>query len=212
VDSSEDVLSFWFPPGAETDEAGVRAQLERWFRGGTDAEIGRRFPATAEAAARGELDAWAATPRGLLALVLVLDQFSRSLYRDTPRAFAQDPRAQSLAREAIERGWHLGLEPWEATFLAVALGHSEHLALHDLGIAALEERTPDVPAEQASMWQHNLSQARAHREVIRRFGRHPHRNAVLGRTSTPEEEAYLASETPPHRRELPAEPGSRRSH
>jgi uncharacterized protein (DUF924 family) len=202
--SAENVLAFWFPPGATLDDAGARAQLERWFRGGTDDEIRRRFPETAEAAARGELDAWAATPRGLLALVLVLDQFSRSLYRGTPRAFAQDARAQALAREAIERGWHRQLGPWEATFLAVALGHSEQLALHDLGIAALEELTPQLPASQAPLWQHSLSQGRAHRDVIRRFGRHPHRNAVLGRLSTPAEEAYLRNEVPPHQRELPS--------
>jgi uncharacterized protein (DUF924 family) len=203
VAAPDEVLGFWFPPGFDADEASLRAQIERWFAGGTDADIRDRFAEPTDAAARGGLAGWAATPRGLLALVLVLDQFSRSLYRDTPRAFAQDPHAQRLAREAIERGWHRDLAPWEATFLAVALGHSEDLALHELGIAAIGELTPRVPAAHARLWQHSLSQARAHRDVIRRFGRHPHRNAVLGRPSTPAEEAYLRSETPPHRRAPP---------
>ena len=203
--SPEEVLAFWFPPGFDADEASVRAQIARWFRGGTDEEIHRRFGPIARDAAAGRLDEWARTPRGRLALVLVLDQFSRSLYRDTPDAFAQDARAQALARDALERGWHESLSPWEATFLAVALGHSEDLALHDLGVGALEALTQRVLPAQADLWRHNMSQARAHREVIRRFGRHPHRNRVLGRRSTPDEEAYLASEVPVHQRELPAE-------
>jgi uncharacterized protein (DUF924 family) len=202
VVAPEEILAFWFPPGYDADEASLRAQLEHWFREGTDTEIRLRFAHVAEAAARGELDAWAETPEALLALVLVLDQFSRSLYRDTPRAYAQDDRAQVLARKAFERGWHRRLAPWQATFLAVALGHSEDLALHDLGIAALHELTPRVPIAQAKLWEHSLGQAQRHREVIRRFGRHPHRNAVLGRRSTPGEEEYLRSEVPPHLREI----------
>jgi uncharacterized protein (DUF924 family) len=201
---AEEVLEFWFPPGYDADEASVRAQIERWFRGGTDEEIHRRFGRLAQDAAAGRLDEWAGTPRGRLALVLVLDQFSRSLYRDTPDAFAQDARAQALARDALERGWHESLAPWEATFLAVALGHSEDLALHDLGVAALEALARRVPPEQAALWRHSAGQGRAHREVIRRFGRHPHRNRILGRRSTADEEAYLASEVPVHQRELPS--------
>lgn len=199
----EEILAFWFRDPLDADEACVLAQIQRWFGGGTDAEIRARFGDVAEAAAAGKLDAWAATPRGLLALVLVLDQFSRSLYRDTPRAYAQDARAQALALQALERGWHRELHPWEATFLGVALGHSEDLALHDRSVAVLGELTPQVPSAHAKLWEHSLSQARAHREVIRRFGRHPHRNALLGRPSTPEEAAYLAAEVPVHQRPPP---------
>src|SRR4051812_26912765 len=99
--TSADVLAFWFPPGVDADEPTHRAQIVRWFRGGTNAEIVERFVPTLEAAVRGELDAWASTPRGRLALILVLDQFSRAIYRDAA-AYAQDPRAQRLAIDGLD--------------------------------------------------------------------------------------------------------------
>src|SRR6476469_5546329 len=123
VASAEDVLAFWFPPGLDRDEATHRAQIIRWFRGGTDDEIRARFVPTLEAAIRGELDGWTATPRGRLALILVLDQFSRSACAGTARAYAQDARAQALAREAFDRGEHAGLAVWEQIFLSLPCGH-----------------------------------------------------------------------------------------
>src|SRR4051794_33046812 len=118
-----DVLAFWFPPGLDVDEPTHVKQVMRWFRGGADVdrEVEARFRETWERARRGELDAWAETPRGRLALILVLDQFSRHLARGTPDAYAQDAKAQRLALEAIDRDLTDGFPIWELQFLAVVL-------------------------------------------------------------------------------------------
>jgi uncharacterized protein (DUF924 family) len=199
----EDVLSFWFPPGYDRDEPSCRKQITCWFRGGTDEEIIRRFAAVTDDAAAGGLRDWDTTPRGRLAHLLVLDQFSRSLYRDTPRAFAQDARASKLAVAALDAGDADQLAVWEATFLAVALGHSEDLALQDRAVAVVASLVERAPPYLRALVVHALGQAKAHREVIQRFGRHPHRNKILGRENTADEEAYLAKETPPHQRPAP---------
>ena len=196
--TAADVLSFWFPPGLDADEPTHRTQIMRWFRGGTNAEIRARFVPTLEAAVRGELDGWATTPRGRLALILVLDQFSRAVYADSAAAYAQDPRAQELAIEGLDRGEHAGLPVWEQTFFALPLGHSEDLALQERGVAIAEGLVALAPPELRAIYEMSAGQARAHRDVIRRYGRHPHRNAVLGRESTPDEAAYIASGKFPH--------------
>jgi uncharacterized protein (DUF924 family) len=195
--SPEQVLDFWFPAGLDRDEPTHRAAIMRWFRGGTNDEIRARFVPTLEAAIRGDLDRWAATPRGRLALILVLDQFSRGAYTDA-RAYAQDPKAQQLVIEGLDRGDHRSLPVWEQMFFAVPLGHSEDLALHDRGVALAESLVAHAPPELRPLYEMSAKQARAHRDVIVRFGRHPHRNAVLGRSSTPDEEAYLAKGQFPH--------------
>jgi uncharacterized protein (DUF924 family) len=200
--SPDEVLAFWFPPGLDRDEPTHRAQIVRWFRGGTDDEIRARFGPTLDAAIGGELDGWAATPRGRLALVLVLDQFSRSIFRGSPRAFAQDMRARALALEGLERADDRGLEPWERLFLVMPLEHSEDLALQDRSVAYAEALAADAPPALRPLYEMSAGQARAHRDVIRRFGRHPHRNDVLGRTSTPDERAYLAAGDLPHTRRI----------
>jgi uncharacterized protein (DUF924 family) len=169
----------------------------RWFRGGTADDIRERFVPTWEAAVRGDRDAWTSTPRGRLALILVLDQFSRSLFVDA-RAYAQDPRAQQLAVEGLDRDEHRGLPVWEQIFFALPLGHSEDLALQDRSVAIAESLIDQAPAALRSLYEMSAGQARAHRDVIRRFGRHPHRNSVLGRTSTPDEQTYLAAGDFPH--------------
>ncbi len=107
MNGPEEVLSYWFPPGIhEADAETYRLQVLRWFQGGpeVDREIAERFAPLLERARRGELDRWAETPRGRLALIIVLDQFSRSVYRGTPMAYAQDPTAQRLALEGIDAG------------------------------------------------------------------------------------------------------------
>jgi uncharacterized protein (DUF924 family) len=196
--SPDEVLDFWFPAGLDRDEPTHHAQVVRWFRGGTDAEIVARFGPTLDAAIRGELDGWAATPRGRLALVLVLDQFSRSLFRDSPRAFAQDARAQQLALEGLARGDDRALAPWERMFLVLPLGHSEDLALQERSAAYAAALVGDAPPALRGIYEMAAGSAREHRDVIARFGRHPHRNAVLGRTSTADELAYLAAGNFPH--------------
>ena len=199
--SPDEVLSFWFPPGLDRDEETHRNAIVRWFRGGTDDEIRARFVPTLEAAIRGELDGWAATPRGRLALILVLDQFSRSVYKDA-RAYAQDPKAQALAKEAFDRHEHEGLPVWEQMFLSLPFGHSEDLALQDRAVAISESLVPLAPPALRNIYEKAVNQPKAHRDVIRRFGRHPHRNAVLGRDSTPDELAYIAAGDFPHTRKV----------
>ena len=116
------------PSSRAADHARMIRQFEWWFRGGADSAIAERFPLLLERATRGELDHWSQWPRPRLALIIVLDQFSRSLYRDTARAFAQDPKALALALEGIKIGHYAALNtPWEKTFFFLPLGHSEQL-------------------------------------------------------------------------------------
>jgi uncharacterized protein (DUF924 family) len=199
-----EVLRFWFPQHLSDDHATMVRQFEWWFRGGADSTIIERFAPLLERATRGELDHWAHGPRSRLALIIVLDQFSRSLYRGTARAFAQDPKALALALEGIASGHYAALEtPWEKTFFFLPLGHSEELTHHEVAVKLAEELVEQAPAELCRILEHSASQARGHRDVIARFGRHPHRNAVLGRPSTPEELDYLASGQLVHTRSLP---------
>jgi uncharacterized protein (DUF924 family) len=200
----EDVLGFWFPALPSPDPAALVRQFEWWFRGGADAAIGERFADLAERAARGELDEWAGAPRSRLALILVLDQFSRSLYRGTPRAFAQDAKALALALEGIERGHFAALaSPFEKTFFLLPLGHSEELKHLERAVELAEEIARSATPELRKVLEHSASQARGHRDVVARFGRQPHRNATLGRVSTPEEVAYLARGELVHERPIP---------
>jgi uncharacterized protein (DUF924 family) len=167
---------------------------EWWFRGGANATINARYRPLLERAARGELDEWAREPRSRLALIVVLDQFSRGIHAGTAEAFAQDARAVALALEGLQNG-HYGrlAHAWEKTFFILPLGHSENLAHLERVVQLTQQLLDEAAPSERAILAHSASQARGHRDVIARFGRHPHRNAVLGRTSTPEELAYLAS-------------------
>ena len=203
TDEVEDVLGFWFP-ALRADHAGLVRHFEWWFRGGADAAIIERFPLLLERASHGDIDDWTQTPRSRLALIVVLDQFSRSIHRDTARAYAQDPKAVGLTLEGIEVGHYAALDsPWEKTFFFLPLGHSEELAHLERAVVLAEKLADDAPPAFRRMLEHSASQARGHRDVIVRFGRHPHRNAVLGRRSTPEELDYLATGELVHRRPPP---------
>jgi len=199
----DEVLEFWFPDNGHWTCAERHRDFWTWrMQGGADADICARFADLTLAAARGLLDHWAETPRGRLALLIVLDQFPRSLWRDTPKAFSQDLKSARLALEGLENGHYAALEHgWERQFYIIAISHCEgpdHLArmemLKDLtkaSIAAL----PPVLADFADT---AMAQADRVHAIIARFGRHPHRNPILGRISTPEEEAYIASGDFPH--------------
>jgi uncharacterized protein (DUF924 family) len=201
---AEEVLRFWFPEHLHDDHAVMLSQFEWWFRGGADSAIAARFARLLERAARGELDHWAHGPRSRLALIIVLDQFSRSIHRGTARAFVQDGKALDLALEGIEIGHYAALEtPWEKTFFFLPLGHSEQFEHLETAVKLAKELAEQAPSELRRMLEHSASQARGHRDVIARFGRHPHRNAVLGRQSTPEELDYLAAGQLVHTRPLP---------
>ncbi len=188
--SFEDVLSYWFGKPI-TDEASMMAAVKRWFRGGPemDAEVREKFGETVEAALAGELDAWADAPRSRLALVIVLDQFTRNMFRNDTRTHAGDPKAQRLAVDALDRGMDAELGFCERLFLSTPLLHAEDLALQRRGNAyAKTHEPPPLYAKMAAM---NLEQAAKYEAVIAQFGRFPHRNALLGRQSTPEEIAFL---------------------
>ena len=207
MSTPEQVLSYWFPEGIdEADPQTLRHQMERWMGGSpeVDREITERFGEVLEQARRGELDRWAETTRGMLALIVVLDQFSRHVYRGSPLSYAQDEKALRLAVEGIDLGMERELTDMERMFFWLPLGHSEDLTLHERGVSHLEEEVADAPEHLRGWREHNLYQAKAARDVIARFGRHPHRNELLDRGSTPQELEYLRTETPPHLRRPPS--------
>ena len=186
------LCGFWFGDCFEApDRAALRSR--DWFVGSSDLDEAIRcdFAELPERAVSGELDAWRADPRGALALVLVLDQFPRNLHRGEDRAFAYDALALEVALEAMGRGFDEALHPLEAVFLYLPMEHSESLEMQERSVAAfeaLEARASDGLEPLFAQFSHY---ARAHREAIRRFGRFPHRNSVLGRETTPDERAYL---------------------
>jgi uncharacterized protein (DUF924 family) len=170
--SAEDVLAFWLAAGHE-----------RWFEPDEDfdAEIRMRFATTYEDAAAGRLSAWEDWPQGALALLIVLDQFPRNMFRHSGRSYATDPLARSVARSAIARGFDQQIAMPARSFFYLPFEHSEELADQERAVV-LMEKTGDADL---------LKWAVLHRDIIRRFGRFPHRNSVLGRATTPEEQAFL---------------------
>jgi uncharacterized protein (DUF924 family) len=188
----EEVLSFWFGRPA-TSEAELMTRMHRWFRGGAelDEEVARHFGPTVEAALRHDLDGWASTARGRLALVLLLDQMTRSLYRDDPRAYTGDAHAQALSVEAFDCGTHRELGFVERMFLAMPMVHAEDFALQERVAQLATELAAGAPPEYRVVGAMALEQTAKYFGVIRRFGRFPHRNTILGRTSTPEEVEFL---------------------
>jgi uncharacterized protein (DUF924 family) len=172
--SPETVLAFWRAAGPD-----------KWFKKDTafDDEIRARFLATYEAAAAGGLADWERTPEGALALTIVLDQFPRNMFRGSARAFAADPLARAVAERALSRGFDTPMALRDRQFFYLPFEHSEALADQER-CCALFLATGDA---ELAKW------AELHADIIRRFGRFPHRNPVLGRTTTPEEQAFLDS-------------------
>jgi uncharacterized protein (DUF924 family) len=172
ITTAADVLAFWRDAGPK-----------QWFTKSDafDAEIRTRFLATYEAAAAGKLSDWEATPDGALALTLVLDQFPRNMFRHDPRAFAADTTARGVAERALARGFDSQFPAAERSFFYLPFEHSEAMADQER-CCALFRAMGDADL---------LRWAELHADIIRRFGRFPHRNAVLGRTTTPEEKSFL---------------------
>ena len=187
-----EILHFWF---GELDERGMSAP-ERdkvWFRASPDfdAETKRRFGAAVEAALDGKLDEWAGNDEGLVALVLLLDQFTRSIYRDTPAAFSGDAKALALSRAAVAAGRDASLPPIHRLFLYLPFEHAEDLEAQDTAVSLLRGLLADCAAEAQERVAVYVRYAEAHRDVIRCFGRFPHRNSILGRETTPTEQEHL---------------------
>ncbi|MBF2027938.1 MAG: DUF924 domain-containing protein [Oscillatoriales cyanobacterium C42_A2020_001] len=202
--SAQEVLQFWFPIPPDCDQATLVRQWRRWFQGAANEEISDRFAPLLEQAIRGELDDWASEPRSRLALIIVLDQFPRSIYRGTVQAFAQDSKACQLALEGIAVGHYAALAtPWEKTFFALPLGHSEDLQNLERAVKLTADLLLETIPEHHELLEFSAEQARRHQDIIARFGRHPHRNEVLGRKSTPEEVEYLTHGELVHQRPFP---------
>jgi uncharacterized protein (DUF924 family) len=190
---SEQVLDFWF--GASGADGSLDpAKQKMWFGDGRkyDAEIKERFGALHERAGRGELDGeWTATPRGTMALVVVLDQFSRHIHRGTPASFALDPAAQRLVMAGLDRRLDRELIPAQRAFFYMPLEHAEDLEMQRLGVRCFDGLARIVPEARRKEYEGFLDYAQRHLAIIERFRRFPHRNQVLGRTSTRAEIEFL---------------------
>lgn len=191
-ETPDSIRAFWF--GSHPDDAiAAQQQSKLWWskHPDTESQIRDRFGRHVQKAADNALAAWADTPRGLLALVLLTDQFPRSIFRGTPRAFELDGMAQAWCQTGLARGIDCILRPIERVFLYLPLEHSESPALQQLSVRMFTRLYQQVPAEQMDTFRRFLMFALRHRRIVDRFGRFPHRNQVLGRESTPEEEAFL---------------------
>src|SRR5215213_1717274 len=201
------VYNFWFPPGLDDADLETHRRMFGWWFGGEASPELPSFAPMVQAARTGHLDHWLATPLGRLSLIVVLDQFPRGLFAGTPEAYAGDPDALRIAEQGLRDGHYDALtRPWEKTFFFLPLGHAEgpgHRERLERAVTLAERVAEDAPERLRPLYRFSAGQARGHLEVIARFGRFPHRNPVLGRASTPEEEAYLAQGDFVHTRQPP---------
>lgn len=176
MSTPEEVLAFWL------DEVGPKG----WFQGGDalDAEISKRFEATWERAAEGALSLWLTYPSGTLAYLILTDQFPRNMYRNMDRAFSTDKVALAVSKQAVRKNWDLRIDEPARQFFYLPMMHSESATDQEQCIRLLLTRMPETGAD-------NLLHAKAHREVIRKFGRFPFRNEALDRKATIQEQEFL---------------------
>jgi uncharacterized protein (DUF924 family) len=196
IPAPQAVIGYWF--GAQTSGFSTAQRRQSWFDADSaaDAEIAERFERLIEDAAGGRLDGWLATPPGIVAFVLVCDQFSRQVYRGTVRAYATDTLALEVARRAIEAGQDAALGFDERAFLYMPFQHAESRVDQHTAVGLFAALRDATPPGQRHLTGNFLRHAQQHRDIVLRFGRFPHRNAVLGRDSTAEELRYL--KTAPH--------------
>ena len=186
------ILDYWFGVRGSAVEIAQR-QSKLWFgkQPEKDRDISEGFTPTFNAAIAGALDHWADSPRGRLALVIVLDQFPHHIHRDTPQAFGQDAKSLALSMAALASGEDKQLAPIERVFLYLPFEHAESLAMHDLSVAQYQQLMDEAPESERALFANFLDYAHKHRDVVQKFGRFPHRNDILGRSSSPEEIAFL---------------------
>lgn len=191
----QSVLDWWFgsagSAGSAAEVAAARGAL--WFgkQDSQDREARERFAGLVEQALAGGLEDWNQQPEGWLARVLLLDQLPRMIFRDTPRAFAGDSRAQALVREGMTQGWDAGLTLIQRVFIYLVLEHTEDLAAQDRAVACFSALRDAAPESEHRLFDDYLDYAERHRQVIARFARFPHRNAILGRSSSATELSFL---------------------
>lgn len=189
----KDILEFWF---GELDSDGLpdRGHRQRWFQGNRtfDQEIRRRFLSMVLFASEGGLEHWRTDPGGALAEILLLDQFSRNIYRGSAMAFEQDAQARRLCRQAMNRGQDMSLPPIMRAFMYMPLEHSERLQDQELSVECFEQLAASSSGPLGEILESFAASAREHRDIIQSFGRFPHRNRILGRKPKVGEEEYLA--------------------
>lgn len=191
--TAESIVDFWLGPSATSPAAGLE-RVDWWYRGGPDldATIKERFGERVEQARQGELKHWRDTSAGNLALVILLDQFTRNNYRGTLSAYSGDVLAFEVLNHAIEAGLDLDLPVPGRIFLYHPCHHSEDLAEQDRGIALLQCMARDEPQEWRAYIERSIKGWGRHRDIVARFGRFPHRNTVMGRETIAEEAAFIA--------------------
>ena len=187
------VLEFWLGAAEPTDASALTRQ-SLWFTksDALDAEIRNRFGAWVEEARAGQLDSWAETAPGRLALVVLLDQFSRNAWRGRPESFAGDAQALALALQALSNGHWEAVAPLARFFLALPVEHAEDPAMQELSISLFTQLAAQATPATQPVLSSAMEFAHKHQQVIARFGRFPHRNAAFGRASTDEEAAFVA--------------------
>lgn len=193
ITTPQEVLAFWLGAHPLDTPAMQRVQAQ-WFskNDAFDAALRTRFGATIAAARAGRLDGWAESAEGRLALLIVLDQFTRNAFRGQPESFAGDAQALALAQAGIARGHDQAVPPLARIFCYLPLEHAEDAAQQARSVALFEALCAAPGAEPRAFFDGTLDYAHKHQDVIARFGRFPHRNAILGRASTAQEQAYLA--------------------
>jgi len=208
MDDALRIREFWFGksltgplPGQgepASQAIALKRRVELWFEKNPqvvaqqDEVIRTQFEELLDRATRGELDSWADSPRRRLSLIILLDQFPRQMYRGTTQAFAYDPAALALTLSGMQLAADGALNLVERLFFYMPLQHAEATEVQDESVSAYRRLVAEAPAELRSTFEESLQYAEEHREIIRQFGRFPHRNKILGRESTPEETAFLA--------------------
>jgi uncharacterized protein (DUF924 family) len=193
----KEVLDYWFSD-SDLDSLTLDSRMDRWFGSSSDldAEIVERFGELVDKASGDELDAWAEEPEGRLALIILLDQFRRNIYRGKSEAFTKDKKALKICIEGTMSGVHKNLSPEQRLFFFMPLQHAESLKIQEKSVSIYNALAGSVSDTLRETFETCAQFAELHRDIVAEFGRFPHRNAVLGRENTEAESAYLSEDAP----------------